>query len=90
MALLCRASPGASCFVLPLRQSEIYGQSLKIRLKTAAADAGGSEHALRCERAVRCRVLVREVDDLVNAALDDRFAAFVAREQGDVDTTALQ
>ena len=90
MALLCRASPGASCFFLPLRQSEIYGQSLKIRLKPAVVNAGGGEHALRGARAVRCRVLVREVDDLLDAALDDRLAALVAREERRVEAAALQ
>ena len=90
MALLCCASPGASCFVLPLRQSEIYGQSLKIRLKSAAVNAGGGEHALRGARAFGRRILVRKIDDLPNAALDDRLAALVAREERRVDAAALQ
>lgn len=34
-------------------------------------------------------VLVREIDDLLDAALDDHLGALVAREEGDVDRAPL-
>ena len=53
----------------------------QLRLHAAAGDIRRGEHPLRCLRTVGGGVLVREIDDLTNAALNDRLAAFVAREQ---------
>ena len=62
----------------------------QLRLHAAAGDACRGEHTLGRLRAVGRRVLVREVDDLADAALDDRLAALVAGEERDIDAAALE
>ena len=49
--------------------------------------AGHVEHPLAGDGAALVAVLVREVDDGLDAGLDDHLGALVAGEQGDVDGT---
>ena len=44
---------------------------------------------LMFEVAHLCAVLVRQIDNLLDAALDDHLGALVAREEGDVDRAPL-
>ena len=76
--------------ILRVAYFKLHRHFAQLRLHPPPANARRVKHPLGDLRRFGRGVLVREVDDLADAALDDRFAAFVAREQGDVDTTALQ
>ena len=61
---------------------------LHSRYKLLIFDAGHVKQSLACNGAALVAVLVGEVDDGLDAGLDDHLGALVTREQGDVDGTS--
>ena len=69
---------------------QINGDRLSTALELPVPDTGPVEHHLGCPHRVTLLILVRHIDYLFDAGLDNHLGTFVARKEPHIDAAIVQ